>query len=335
MPTTEENISFWDRSYNWRRRGDEWSVAWGGVDMQWHALILPRIHMFVPAGTILEIGPGFGRWTQFLRDLCEHLVLVDLSEKCIQACNERFASFPHVASYVNDGKSLDMIPDESVDFVFSFDSLVHAEEDVIEAYLGQLSRKLKKDGVGVVHHSNAGEIPRYHSALSRLRRGRRFLVRLGLVDTVDHWRAYSMTAGKFERRAEEAGLQCISQELVNWLTGSGRLIDCISVFTRKGSTWVRPNRTLENGEFMKEVSNASRLAELYGASSFESARARPPRSPSSKKRRGTVLKAAERGSRMDHIYLRLKSAVPLPVKQKIKDEIQRIRPPGSNRERGS
>ena len=29
-----------------------------------------------------------------------------------------------------------MIPDASIDFVFSFDSLVHAEADVIQAYLG-------------------------------------------------------------------------------------------------------------------------------------------------------------------------------------------------------
>lgn len=237
--------------------------------MQWYASILPRIHAFVPCGSILEIGPGYGRWTQFLKDLCERLVLVDLSEKCIQACDERFASCRHISSYVNDGKSLGMIPDESVDFVFSFDSLVHAEGAVIKAYLDQLSRKLKRDGVGFIHHSNAGELRRYYTLVNRVRRGRGLLVRLGLVEAANHWRAYSMTAGRFERFAEKAGLQCVGQELINWPTSSWRTIDCISVFARKDSVWARPNRVFRNRDFAKEASNASKLSELYGTASFE------------------------------------------------------------------
>ncbi|MEK6280890.1 MAG: hypothetical protein AABN95_11100 [Acidobacteriota bacterium] len=29
---------------------------------------LPRIHPFIPVGTILEIAPGYGRWTHYLKD---------------------------------------------------------------------------------------------------------------------------------------------------------------------------------------------------------------------------------------------------------------------------
>lgn len=250
MPTIEENRFLWDVAYDWKREGDEWSLAWGGTDMQWYSTILPRIHAFVPAGTILEIAPGFGRWTQFLKDLCGRLILVDLSEKCIQTCKERFGSCSHVTYYVNDGKSLDMIADEAIDFVFSFDSLVHAEDDVIEAYINQLARKLKKDGVGFIHHSNLGE---YSDCFSLIRD--------------HHWRASSMTAGRFKQYAEEAGLQCISQEIINW-GGTEYLIDCITVFTRNGSTWARPNRVVRNGDFMREVEYASTLSQLYGVTSF-------------------------------------------------------------------
>ncbi|MBR8827309.1 MAG: hypothetical protein DSM107014_05285 [Gomphosphaeria aponina SAG 52.96 = DSM 107014] len=49
-----------------------------------------------------------------------------------------------------------MIPDDSIDLVFSNDSLVHAEADVIESYLAQLSLKLKVNGVGFIQHSNLG-----------------------------------------------------------------------------------------------------------------------------------------------------------------------------------
>lgn len=56
--------------------------------------------------------------------------------------------------YVNDGKSLAMVEDRSVDFAFSFDSLVHVEADVIAAYLNQLGKKLKPGGFTFLHHSN-------------------------------------------------------------------------------------------------------------------------------------------------------------------------------------
>ena len=49
-----------------------------------------------------------------------------------------------------------MVEDGSIDFVFSFDSLVHVEADVLDAYLDQLARKLTPDGVGFIHHSNMG-----------------------------------------------------------------------------------------------------------------------------------------------------------------------------------
>ena len=119
MPSIRENLHTWNIGYNWKNSGDEWSEVWGGPDMQWHGAILPRIHLFLPAKSILEIAPGFGRWTQFLKDHCESLSVLGLSETCIEACKARFHSCSHISYHVNDGKSLDMIQNESIDFVFS------------------------------------------------------------------------------------------------------------------------------------------------------------------------------------------------------------------------
>src|SRR5207248_6740177 len=139
--------------YDWPQKGEEWSSSWGGPEAQWFGAVLPRIHAFVPAHTILEIAPGFGRWTRYLKDYCHDLIVVDMAERCIKACQQAFASSSHITYHVNDGKSLAMIADRSIDFVFSFDSLVHAEADVIAAYLGQLARKLAPNGAGFFHHS--------------------------------------------------------------------------------------------------------------------------------------------------------------------------------------
>lgn len=127
--------------------------------MQWYGTLLPRIQAFVPAQTILEIAPGYSRWTHFLKDLCSQLILVELSEKCIISCQQRFANESHIRYYINDGKSLSMIEDNSIDFVFSFNSLVHAEAEVISAYISEISRKLSANGVAFIHHSNLESYP--------------------------------------------------------------------------------------------------------------------------------------------------------------------------------
>lgn len=262
MPTVERNISLW-RDYDWQRQGEEWSSAWGGSGPQWQWSLLPRIRAFVPATTILEIGTGHGRWTHYLKDFCDNLIGVDLSENCIQSCRRRFSAHPHITFHQNDGKSLAMVPDRSVDFVFSFDSLVHAEADVLQAYITQLSRKLKPDGVGFIHHSNLGAYRLYYSMKNMIPRGQGLLRRIGLLDN-DGLRAKSMTAALFERYADVAGLQCISQEITDW--SSKRLIDCLSTFTPVASVWARPNVVLRNPNFMDEARRIRRLSRLYNLS---------------------------------------------------------------------
>lgn len=266
MPSLEKNQELWSEAFDWSHKGERWSANWGGVDMHWYGTLLPRIHAFLPAGTILEIAAGYGRWSHYLKDVCDRLILVDMQQHCIDACRERFAGESHIEYYVNDGKSLDMIEDNSVDFVFSFDSLVHADSEVIDAYLRQLAAKLTPDGVGFFHHSNLGEYARYFSLTTRLPiHIRDRLYRYGLLDK-DHWRDPGMTAAKFCEIAARYGLQCIGQELVNW--SARRQIDSFTTFCKAGSAWARPNVVLRNNRFMDEVRNLGRLARLYGEASW-------------------------------------------------------------------
>jgi hypothetical protein len=244
------NRSKWDLEYPWTDGGDGWSAPWGGPEKQWHGAILPRIRRFLPARVGLEIAPGYGRWTRFLKDACERLILVDVSGRCIDACRQRFADCSHLSYHVNDGKSLAMVPDDSVDFVFSFDSLVHVEEDVLAAYLQQLARKLTGDGVGFIHHSNLGQ---YRARLwyRRIPLVRSLLRQVGLVETYTGFRSLSVSAASFAETARAAGLPCISQELVNWY--SERLSDCLSIVTRPDSRWSAPNQVRRNPDFMAEA----------------------------------------------------------------------------------
>jgi SAM-dependent methyltransferase len=274
MATVEENKRMW-QEYGWTRAGDEWSNAWGSAVAEWRSTILPRLHQWVPTHTVLEIAPGFGRWTEYLKDLAQHLILVDLTEKCITACRERFATASNISYSVNDGRSLRAAGDRSVDFIFSFDSLVHVEADVIEAYLYEFARTLNSDGVAFIHHSNIGAYRRRLTfgrqldtvaerlwRLSRLtKRLEEGFERVGLSWRNRHWRAESMTARRFEMLCHKAGLQCRSQEIIPW--GTSLLSDCISVVTRPGSRWGRSNVVLTNHDFAREIRYVAALEPLY------------------------------------------------------------------------
>lgn len=262
MPSVDWNKATWDGSYDWGQHGDEWSADWGGVDAHWHWTLWPRLHPYLPAPTVLEIAPGYGRWTARLKGLCQTLILVELSEQCLQACRDRFRADTHLHYHKTDGKDLSMVPDGAVDFAFSFDSLVHVEIDVLESYIGQLRHKLGPHGVAFLHHSNLAEYGTYYGLVNRLPRGKSALTRWGLIEWNYHCRASSVSAAKVEALVRKAGMQCVGQELVNW--GSKRLTDCITVFTPSGSRWARPNRVMRNGDFMAEAARAAALSAHYG-----------------------------------------------------------------------
>lgn len=262
MPTIAENMKYWDGEYSWEHRGDEWSRSWGDVSIQWYGTILPRIHRFLPAGTVLEIGCGYGRWSYFLKDRCAHLVLIDLSRKCIEACRERFQGCPQILLHCNDGTSLDMVDDESVDFVFSFDALPLVDPPTIEAYIAQLPRVLKDGGSAFLHHSNLGAYPRLFAILNRAPALRWLLEATRIVDRDFHWRDVGVSADSVRNMAARYGLSCESQELFRW--GTRRVyLDAFSVIRKGGASSPRRYRSLKNAFFDREAENLRRLSRLY------------------------------------------------------------------------
>jgi SAM-dependent methyltransferase len=265
MPTVEENLAAWNDGYQWVQEGDEWSSGWGGADAQWFGSIFPRLRRLLPASTILEIAPGHGRWTSYLAQQCDHLIGVDLSGSCVEVCRQRFSDQPNLEFHVNDGRSLAMAPDAGVDLVFSFDSLVHAEQDVIDAYVREIATKLAPGGSAFLHHSNAGEFIEHFDGWDRLSPDEVAEAERSGARPPRHWRAMSMTAADMRRIADEAGLVCTGQEIINW--GGDLLIDCISVLSHpapglEGETVVR-----RNGDFAAEMRSIECTAAVYGAAS--------------------------------------------------------------------
>lgn len=260
MGDLDQLKAVFDGTWDWSTGGEEWSASWGGTPALWHGSLLPRLHPYVPAGRVLEIAPGHGRITHYLKDLAGELVLVDLAERCIEHCRQRFADQRHLRYHVNDGRSLDVVADASVDLVFSWDSLVHADADIVAAYVAQLPRVLTRDGVAWLHHSNAGMHRRAHDLAVRTpQKLLRRLVDRGVLLDVYAWRAPDVSARGVADAAGRAGLRVVSQELFPWEHGP-YLTEAITVLALPGSRWDRPARRVRNFGFRRD---AHRLARLY------------------------------------------------------------------------
>lgn len=216
MPTIEENRAYWSTTFDWSNRGQEWNQGYGGTQNCWEWCVHPRIRSFLPTGHILELAPGYGVWSNFLRPFAQRMTLVDLAPNCIEHCRARFGE-KDMAYFVNDGKDLSFVQDDSVDFVFSWNSLVHAEAETMHAYVTQICRKLRRGGVGFIHHSNLGA----HRDASGVQQ---------VPEADRHWRGSDMTASQFRADCKAGGVWCYHQEVLPW--GSDHTIDCISVFIK-------------------------------------------------------------------------------------------------------
>lgn len=260
MPSLDENLTKWSQ-HGWPMDGDEWSTLGGGSLNWWHGLILPRLAPTLRAvssegvslhcRTILEVAPGHGRWTQYLLDHCDRLIGVDLVDECTQHCARAFAGHPTRHEFhTNDGRSLAMVADASVDLVFSWDSLVHAELDVIESYLRECGRVLRTGGRAFLHHSNLAQ---YKDVSGKV--------------TVDrsHWRAPSVSASMVDAICAQIGMTCVNQEVITkgQREDDGLCIDCVTVIEQESPPPGHHTRVVANGSFWREIQAMGRVRAAY------------------------------------------------------------------------
>lgn len=182
------------------------------MEEQWNKIIWPKIKDF-DFSSVLELAPGFGRNTELLIKHAGEITLVDVNQHCIDACRERFAVEKRCTVHymVNDGKSLSGIPDSSVTMIYSWDSVVHFDKEVVKLYAKEFTRVMAPGGKGFVHHSNYGHTSQSSDWLSH-----------------PHNRS-NMTDELFARYIRDNGMEIISQELLDW---DLKDLDCVSVFRK-------------------------------------------------------------------------------------------------------
>ena len=247
MPDLDDLKAYY-ATFEWRTTEAAWGDRWGGTDMQWYGTILPRVHAFLPASNVLEIGPGQGRLSRYLRPHCERLYLADMTPHAVEACQTLFSRDRGVNAILVDGASLAAVSENRFDFVISVFSLVHADAATMQALIRDLATLLSPDGVAFIHHSNAGACLTGNAQQD---------------GQLDYYRSTSTSAETVRQASREAGLSCCSQELLGWETPSA-LTDCFSIIVRRYSMWDHPYRCIRNGGFVDEVIKIKELSMLYG-----------------------------------------------------------------------
>ncbi|HEX2105144.1 MAG TPA: class I SAM-dependent methyltransferase [Solirubrobacteraceae bacterium] len=206
-----ENRRRWEQ-WDWSHLGEEWTASEPWKRALVDEVLLPTIP---PGGTVLEIGPGGGRWSVVLQPRAERLILVDVAQRPLDLVAERLGERGNVEYVLTSGSALVGVGDASVDAVWSFDVFVHVAPVDQAGYLAEIARVLRPRGVAAIHHADG--------------RNR------GVAPSRQGWRA-PMTAELFAALARERGL-AVERQLRSWSGGAHGLDafnDVITVLRRPG-----------------------------------------------------------------------------------------------------
>lgn len=203
-----------------RQSGDVFKVsgyfaeAEPAMDWQLHDIITPFLARYrgeIDYTSVLDFAAGHGRNSAWLQEPAKDLTLVDINKENVKIWKERFGTNKRFTYLITDGASLKGIKNNSITFLYSFDSMVHFDNDVITAYIPEFWRVLKQGCYGFCHHSNYTGNP-----------GGRF------QDNPD-WRNF-MSKELFAHTLIKNGFEVVEQMPLAW--GGIAELDCITLFRK-------------------------------------------------------------------------------------------------------
>lgn len=182
------------------------------IDLFWSKnSIFKKMFNQLDDSNIIELACGRGRHVEQYIEHAGNVTLVDILQKNIDICRERFKNHTNINYYRNNGFDLHDLVSESYSAIFCYDAMVHFELLDINEYLKDIFRVLNKGGKALLHHSN------YDAFYN------------GTFESGIHGRAF-MNYKIFAYLAFKEGFHVLNQEIINW--GEIMHLDCITLLEK-------------------------------------------------------------------------------------------------------
>ena len=138
--------------------GDEVAEAYfdraeAAFETQWAEIIGPLIDG-IQYGTVVDLASGHGRNARRLAEKARLVHCVDINPDNIRFLTRRFSGDPRFIVHQNDGANLPFVVDGSIDLFYCFDALVHFDLEIVQSYVKEAYRVLRKRGHAFIHCSN-------------------------------------------------------------------------------------------------------------------------------------------------------------------------------------
>lgn len=146
--TKEQFLAFWGKQ--------GYKETFDGYEKNWTPEIINMVRSCVDGTSIvLEIGCGAGYWTNQIAPLCGQMYAIDLIPR--PQLNSKVTYIENENHQFN----CNVIPSESIDFVFSFGVFCHLSLSACEEYLQDILRILKPNGKALLMYGDEAGLQRH------------------------------------------------------------------------------------------------------------------------------------------------------------------------------
>lgn len=204
---------WWDQEFGqkYRNLGDEWNDDATGQrkrDDFYFSIFAERF--LRPDMTVLEVGPGGGKWTVRLAPRVRKVICLDVAEEMLKRTEKRCQDegLSNVELVLSNGRDFQPIADASVDFFFSYDVFVHIALEDTYPYTQEMNRVLKGGGRGTCHYA-VNSVPQAWNRVEHMNDWYR-----GGAHTIGQYFYYSPDA--LRRMYEHCGLIVVEQHIEDW-----------------------------------------------------------------------------------------------------------------------
>ncbi|HEY4280463.1 MAG TPA: class I SAM-dependent methyltransferase [Conexibacter sp.] len=164
-PSTADPVQALNQT--WSRYAREWDdrpdlnlgvktlgEEWGGAEFAERIVTDVAAPYLGDQVDVLEIGCGGGKFSAHLRPRTRHLICADISADMLARTRRHVGEGPDVEYVQLSGRDFAGVPDASVDFIYSYDVLLHLQPQNVFSYLRDARRVLRPGGVFMVHAIN-------------------------------------------------------------------------------------------------------------------------------------------------------------------------------------